>query len=367
MNGRAVAWHVPVLNERRAGLRYRCLYPMELLRQAGVPAMLFKQAEASAYSSVIFDAWTLFPSVSTPAQISQLLELVDRLRQQGTRIVLDNCDNQFAATPNASWTNACEQLRVLAQQADVVLCCSEQLATVMQQECQLAERPRVVEDPIETSIRYTGDRWWRSLLSPRRKLSWLRHSQHHQALARERSRGITPLVWFGAHGNHFADGGMLDLLQVLPVLKEIALEHGISLTIISNHRGKFEQHFSQLDFPTHYLDWDRVTFLQALRLHDIALLPVVDNAFTRCKSANRLSLALHHGLNVVADPLPSYQRFANCSQLGRWKDGLQAYLGDAKLRSEHLRSGQALVQAHFGPQAITGQWLRALDLSKERV
>ena len=145
-------------------------------------------------------------------------------------------------------------------------------------------------------------------------------------------------------------------------LKAVALKHGISLTIISNHRGKFEQHFSQLDFPTHYLDWDRVTFLQALRLHDIALLPVVDNAFTRCKSANRLSLALHHGLNVVADPLPSYQRFADCTQLGRWKEGLNAYLGDAQLRADHLRAGQARVQEHFGPRAITGQWLRALDL-----
>ena len=155
---------------------------------------------------------------------------------------------------------------------------------------------------------------------------------------------------------------MLDLLHVLPALKEIAKDRAISLTIISNNRGKFEQHFSQLDFPTHYLDWDRVTFLQALRLHDIALLPVVDNAFTRCKSANRLSLALHHGLNVVADALPSYQRFAACSQIGQWQEGLEAYLGDASLRAEHLRSGQALVQQHFGPQAITSQWLRALDL-----
>lgn len=362
MTSPLIGWYVPALNERRAGLRYRCLYPMAELRRQGVAAERFQHARAAHYSHLVLDAWALFPSVSDADQVQQLLDLVEVQRRQGTRIVLDNCDNQFANIPDAAWEQACERLRNLARSADQVLCCSQELATVMQYQCGLAQRPTVVEDPIETEIRYAEDRWWRSLLSPGRKRSWWRHLSHRHLLAKERALGVTPLVWFGAHGNQFAEGGMLDLLRVVPVLQQLEKRHRLSLTVISNHVGKFEQHFSQLGFPTHYLEWDRVTFLDSLRLHDIALLPMTMNDFTRCKSANRMALALYHGLNVVADALPAYQCFASCSQQDQWSQGLQAYLQDPALRHSHRKTGREMAWQAFSPASVAQQWRHALQL-----
>lgn len=357
-----IGWHVPSMNERRAGLRYRCLYPMAELSRQGVAAERFQVERSAHYTHLVLDAWNLFPSVSDADQVRQLLELVQTQRRLGTRIVVDNCDNQFANIPDTAWALACEQLRSLARSADTVLCCSQELAGVMQRQCGLAQTPTVVEDPIETEIRYASDRWWRSLLSPGRKRSWWRHLTHRRRLAAERAAGITPLVWFGAHGNQFAEGGMLDLLRVVPVLQQLAQGHRLSLTVISNHAGKFEQHFSRLGFPSHYLEWDRVTFLDSLRLHEIALLPMSMNDFTRCKSANRMALSLYHGLNVVADPLPAYRRFAGCSQQDDWLGGLQAYLQDAALRRSHRQSGRDLAWQAFSPARIAQQWRQALQL-----
>lgn len=355
------AWYVPEVNERRAGLRYRCTYPIAALQRRGINAALFDEKNAELYDAVTFDAWTLFPTVTSEVAAERALALAERLKANGTRIILDNCDNQFSGSPDQNWRDACNRLRRLANQANTVITCSDELASVMQAECGLTRTPLVIGDPIETRIRYTSDSLLRSIASPGRKLSWFRYIRHRAQITIERSQGISPLVWFGGHGNSFSEGGMLDLKRVVPILSAMSQEHPVSLTVISNNRSKFESHFSDLPFSTHYIEWDRVNFLAMLRLHAISLIPIALNEFTRCKSANRLTLSLYHGLNVVADAIPSYRDFANVCALDDWHGGLRKYLANPGLRNRHKADGKALALAKFDIDRIADAWVAALN------
>lgn len=352
-------WYQPRLQERRAGTRYRCLYPIRGLQSLGVDAGLWQAQEQA--DVLVVDAWALFPSQTPSDELPALLDTVHALRRQGTRIVVDNCDNQFAGEQAAGgWAAACEQLRELTRSADGLVCCSTELARRLQQHCALSRSPEVIGDPVETHIRFSGDSPLMNLASPARHRAWWLYWRHRARLQAERARGVRPLVWFGSHGNGFAEGGMLDLQRVLPLLAEVHREQPLSLTVISNHRGKFEESFSRLPFPSHYLDWDFVTFLALLRLHDMALLPSSPNEFTACKSANRLVLALQHGLNVVADEVPSYREFDAVAAIGDWDGGLRGYLADPCLAERHRTQGAALVAERCSHERIAGQWRDAL-------
>ena len=361
-----VAWHVASFNERRASLRYRCIYPMASLRQSGVDAVLFDEGAEQQVDCVVFDAWSLFPTVNGGRDEDALPTLVQRLKARGVRIVLDNCDNQFSGVLGEGWERALVRLREVAAAADVVVTCSAELAQVMQRECALTSLPYVIGDPVESRIRYTEDNVLRSLLSPGRKLSWARHLAHRARLTAERARGLTPMVWFGSHGNQFAEGGMLDLERVIPTLEKLNRERPLSLTVISNNRGKFDTHFAQQAFPCHYLEWDRVNFLATLKLHAISLIPATLNDFTRCKSANRLTLSLHHGLNVVADAIPSYVEFSSACQLDDWERGLRRYLDSPALRRQHLLEGQRLSRERCSHERIGNQWQDALSAAVDK-
>ncbi len=354
------AWYLPELVERRASLRYRCLYPMAQLRQRGLDVSLLSPGSGRNFDAVVFDAWGLFPTTAGESQAEASLHLAMDLKSQGVKIVLDNCDNQFAGAPSEAWQRACQRLRNLALLADRVVTCSPTLADEMMNECQLQNRPLVIGDPIETEIRYAGDGRLKSLLSPGRKLSWLRYLRHRYRIACDRSQGATPLVWFGSHGNGFAEGGMLDLKRVLPSMARAHRSHPLSLTVISNNRPKFDAEFAHQPFPTHYLEWDRINFLSSLKLHAISVIPVTANRFTACKSANRVTLSLYHGLNVAADSIPSYEEFSAVCVLDDWEQGLKNYASNPRLRQAHQREGARLASARYSGRQIADQWARAL-------
>src|SRR3546814_20496796 len=67
--------------------------------------------------------------------------------------------------------------------------------------------------------------------------------------------------------------------------------------------------------PTQYVEWDLKSSARIIAEHDVAVIPVVSNPYTVCKTNNRLVFALHLGLPVVADPIPSYQAFSEACVL----------------------------------------------------
>jgi hypothetical protein len=191
-------------------------------------------------------------------------------------------------------------------------------------------------------------RRWLHRRELRRLLSWLENG---------RKAGIeAALVWFGIHGGPHHEHGMGDLLRIRPVIEQLHRRHRVQLTVISNSREKFDRLITPWSVPTHYLEWSHLTFLPALRAHQIALIPVTQNPFTRCKSNNRLATALAAGLGVVADTIPSYQEFAQVCRLDSWEQGLSDYVKDPGLRSRDVRAGQALVSRVCSPERIADEW-----------
>ena len=353
-----VRWVVPVVNPRRASLRYRCLYPMQELRRCGRDVEIWQDGEAMDSSlTLVFDAWTLFTTTGSATTAEAVVELAIAAKRQGVRIILDNCDNQFSNTTEAlEWRGGLDRLQQLGLIAEVIVSCSEALSDAMQAHLSGNAKFIVIDDPIEERIQYPADSWLKSLLSPRQKMAWLRAWKHRAELAADQIAGRTPLVWFGSHGNQFAPGGMSDIVPMRPMLERVAESHPISLTIISNQRQKFDANFCHWRIPTHYLEWDRITFLRALKMHEISIIPSVDNAFTRCKSSNRLTLSIHHGLSVIADPIPSYQGYADVAKLGDWESNLRTLLSNSEVRKLDVVRSQPIVRSRNSLDAIASNW-----------
>jgi hypothetical protein len=120
-------------------------------------------------------------------------------------------------------------------------------------------------------------------------------------------------------------------------------------------------------FPTYYLNWHPDTVFPALGAHAIAVIPVSDNPFTRCKSNNRLALSLNIGLAVVADAIPSYLDFADVCCLNEWQSGLERYLADPELRRRHVEQGQTMIALKCSIERIAQKWREFFDtLSTEK-
>ena len=356
-------WVVPEVNPRRASLRYRCLYPLGELQRRGLLASIYRHGDSYTVGTpFVFDAWQLFPTVSHVGKADELLNFARMLKAANAKIVVDNCDNQFSAQSDSlGWRAGLERLRQLGAIADVMVCCSTALADALKTQISGAARYCVIDDPIEEKITYPGESKFKRLISPAEnsarikrmilacKIKFLKTSEKRN-----------PLVWYGSHGNQFSPGGMLDILTLRGVLERVNAVYPLSLTIISNHRTKFQDNFSDWDFPVLYLEWDRANFLQALTLHDISILPIEENPFTQCKSSNRLTLSIHHGIVPVASSVPSYLQFSDLVRLGNWEENLLELLGDRAVRQSELKNAQMAIHRSHCLTAISDEWQQLL-------
>jgi hypothetical protein len=95
-------------------------------------------------------------------------------------------------------------------------------------------------------------------------------------------------------------------------------------------------------------------------MHEIAIIPVELDAFTICKTDNRVVTALSAGLAVVASDVPSYRRYAGTIQLGDIEKGLREYLGNPAMRQASARQATRLAQDFTAAQPIIAEWRRVL-------
>ncbi|MBB4012272.1 hypothetical protein [Niveibacterium umoris] len=359
---KVVGWWPQSIDPLKAGVRMRCLTPLAALQRDGVEVELYDPACEARYCSVIVQAWSVFGTVRNSLPPDAMLVAVARLKQQGVRIVVDNCDNQFYnPTNNPDWEAQVNRLRKLLAMADHLVCATEALAQVTRE--QGFEQPvSVVGDAVEGDADLMpGESWARRHLNPRRWPAKRKLLQHARWVGYWRDRGHLPLVWFGNHGVGFAEGGMGDLAAVRDQIHRVSERCPVSLSVISNHPPKYQALFRDWSIPHHYLDWDRTTFLEALRLHDVALIPVADNPFTRCKSGNRVATALHEGLSVVADAISSYKVFSEFGFLNGFDGAVADYLLDAEGRKERAAAGRAFVARKCSQAAVALQWRQVIN------
>lgn len=318
-----------------ASYRLRCHLVMTGLRRLGVQAVLYQAGDRPAI--------LVLSKVYDPASLAQALELK---RQFGTRLFLDLCDNHFyfkEDSPEASRRAA--ELDAAVRAVDHVIASTAYLAEVIRARPQMNTPVSVIEDLVEFP---RPDRVLDALRHPRRFLEFRRlNSWLDQTTPDVRHR----LVWFGNHGGGFADSGMNDLRTIRPALEELHRHVPISLTVISNSREKYEALVRGWTVPTYYLEWNETFISPALRLHGVSVMPISRNPFTLAKSPNRVETSLVHGLGVVADRIPSYDKYRDAIYLDDWQAGLQALVSGTGDR----RVLQAVDFAQAN-RAVIGAW-----------
>ena len=342
-----VRWWPHTDDPQVASYRLRCLQIVAALRRAGVDADLYR-SEREEPPAVLVLSKRYDPRSLTEAQA---------LRQRtGTRLVLDLCDNHFHVdNADPKLLQRREHLREAVQSVDRVVTSSTALAEIVATQVATSSQVTVIPDAIERPFEPGILARWHE---PRAEWALARLRMALQA------SGVPParrLLWFGNSGSAGAQGGMSDLLRIRTALHDAHSRRPLCLTVISNDAGKFSELIGDWTVPAFYLPWHGHTFSRAAQLHGAAVIPVGLNPFTRCKTNNRVATAFLHGLNVIADAVPSYADFAACTVLNDWPRGLGTYLDDATQRAADVDAGRRLLERRYSPDAVAASWRQLLE------
>jgi len=348
--GPVVGWWPYSYDASIASVRIRCLHPLEALQRAGYPVELYDAKNADRYEVVLFSKHLG----------QQSLDAARTLKRGGARIIYDICDNYFSNPEEQAKRQAkMGRLRQFLDLADRVVVSTDALAEVVTAEAKLAQPVVVVGDAVEPEADDVPIPLWRSWLGAAKARFWM------QRLRRQRRQGRHALVWFGNRGSSFS-GGIRDLATIRDTLEAVNRDFPLSLTVVSNSRRAYKETVEGWSVPTRYVAWDLKSAASIIAAHDVAVIPVVANPITVCKTNNRLAYALHLGVAVVADPIPSYEAFSAACILGDWEDGLRGYLADPSLRERHVAEGRAIIGRDWTIERIAAQWAALFDSVLQR-
>ena len=341
----SVAWWCNTTNLQNAAVRIRAALVMRMLTQRGVAASWFDLKQISRYQCVV---------VRMRYDDSTLIQL-RRFKNGGGKVVLDLCDNHFVpASQEPKHLHQVDNLRSLAVLADAIVTSSASLAEIVKRESPQSSRVITIGDvPDDLSIVEAPQwrRWW---------THW-KMRREHAFLQRAAPPETTRLVWFGTSGGRRQLAGMVDLARIAPVLAELGKSHPLHLTVISNSHKRYREQVAPLVPASRYIAWDPWTFESLLRRQHIALIPAKANAYTVCKTDNRVVTALRAGLAVVADPVPSYGSYAGLISIGDMEGGLQRYLRDPATRMADASRGKVKAEQPESADRVIAQWLELLE------
>ena len=347
MTGIRTGWIPRFASPEVASTRIRCLNILGELQRRGLQAELFSPKRFETYGILIF----------LKAYERDHIVLAQQAKTAGKFIVLDLCDNHFVkANSSPSECNRIRNLDEMLNLADSIVTSTEALAgLIAKRHSSLASRISVIGDAVEDAMpssRLLGGIVERMMLFLLRRFIDI-----------QQKSGRTPLVWFGIHGGDNAEYGMRDVFKIADQLNALSATHDISLTIISNSYGKYRALCKAFTLPMFYMPWGPSTFLHALTMHKISIIPVTRNAFTDCKSNNRVALSIARGLAVVTStPIPAYEEFLPYIKHGHIGNGVRAYIEDPMRAVADIQAGKRYVQHHYSLESVASQWEALLSI-----
>ena len=346
-DGPRLGWWCKTEDLRLASVRMRTALLMPMLARQGIASEWFRQENLQRYRCVVvrkrYDDATL--------------QLLRRFKQQGGRLVLDLCDNDFAPrSQQPKHLHEVDNLRQLAGWADAIVASSEPLAQIVAQECPAARSLYVIgevpDDPSIAGVSLLERTWARWVLA-----------REQARLNRVAPTGVTRLVWFGIASKRRQRGsGMGELAAIVPMLVELNRTFPLHLTVISDNARRFREEIAPLMPSSRYIAWRPSTIETLLRWQHIALIPSGPEAAAACKSDNRVVTALRAGLAVVADPVPSYLPHGDVTRIGPMEAGLRHYLEQPDQRIADAARGQARVTQSGHAERVIAQWIEVCGL-----
>jgi len=172
---------------------------------------------------------------------------------------------------------------------------------------------------------------------------------------------LKTVLWFGNHGSSYGQAGMVNVLEVGPVLQQLHPHIPLKLRIVSNNPRKYADLIEPLPFPTDYVEWHPLGIYDEIAASDVVVIPNSKSPFSLCKSANRAILALSLGVPVVATATPALLPFQDCIIFDDWDGGLRRYLSQPELVQNHVQRAQAMIAATYSGPAIARQWIDLIN------
>ena len=269
-------------------------------------------------------------------------ELLDTLLANGTRVIVDVCDNYFLGP-------ASEHLRRMISKATAVVANSAVTADLIQENTSV--RAEVIGDPADT-------RWGNSHLPvPTRCLINVFRRRF------QRPANHVNLLWYGGPLRNFES-----LHQLFPALSNLSRQHPIALNLVSAPFTEILQAANEVnetgtpDFQVTFSAWTRQRLQSALLKSDLVLLPGDSRDQSRTgASANRLIDAIWAGRYVVASGIPSYWEFRHAASIGDDViNNLSWALKNPRLLRKRIDIGQAIIRQKYSPEAIGHAWWSVL-------
>ena len=302
--------------ENIASFRIRCLNLKNELSQMRVVTRFYKPWRNPADIIILSKRYD-------EKSISHAMEVKKKF---GSKIILDICDNHFIYDNNSSNTKSnAKAFKDAIKSVDHVITSSEYLKDLVLTECGDSIKVSVMFDLVEM---VNNPNFFAKLKDCKAEIEL---NKFAKKLRKENNDRMRRLVWFGNHRGSYHQAGMQDLECMKPAIVALSKTHPVSLTVISNSVSKFEELIQGWDIPVFYLNWRKNTISRALLMHGISLIPVTPNPFTLAKTANRVTTSLMHGLQVVADEIPSYTDFNDSIYLNDYEKSFNSlYSGDLK-------------------------------------
>jgi SAM-dependent methyltransferase len=311
-----------------ASTRYRVLIPAQQLARLGHQVQV-ASLPAGGWPAAVRDMPCDVLVVSKSFHAANE-ELARAMKARGVKVVADFCDDHFLH-PQVG-----PHFLALASVADVVVASTEAMAGSIRRNA--ARESLVITDPVE------GPRGVPAF-SPR--LPALR------------------IVWFGHPGNL---GGLAAKAEEL---RGLARRTPVRLAIVTAPSADVEALAAELAqdprVQCSVIPWSIEATWKALEDCDIAWIPVAGSEADSVKSANRLLEPLWAGRLVVADPVPSYQPFADLVPIGRGlEDGVAQALADPPAVERALREAQRRIARRHSAFECGRQWAAALGDTEAR-
>ena len=171
-----------------------------------------------------------------------------------------------------------------------------------------------------------------------------------------------PLIigWMGT------DSNVPYLADLIPVMRRLLAETEIRFMIVTGP-GKKPPEF---DFNERVVwkEWCAKTEIDDLRLFDIGLMPLADDAYTSGKCGFKLLQYMAVGIPVVASPVGMNRQIVEEGINGflandekEWLDKLRLLCRDDDLRQRMGRVGRQMIEASFSLQKISQKWVALLQ------